>query len=94
MALLALPVCRLVGRTKPNVPIVGWQNLLTSLLFSMVFVIALNFNFFCVVGGKLKHEGVGCRVGKKFARWSVFSPVFLISNGQVYGCRVGLYACW
>ena len=79
MALLALPVCRLVGRTKPNVPIVGWLNLLTSLLFSMVFVIALNFNFFCVVGGKLKHEALGCRVGKKSAcNLSIYFPVVSI----------------
>ena len=67
MALLAMPVCRLVGRAKPNVPIVGWQN----------------FNFICAVGKKIKHEAVGCRVGKKSARWSVFVTVFLMSNGQV-----------
>jgi hypothetical protein len=74
-------LCLCVGLwlgAKPNVPIVGW----------------LNFKFFRAVGKKLKHEAVGCCVGKKPARWSVFSPVFLMSNGQVYGCRVGLYACW
>jgi len=42
-----------------------------------------NFKFFCAVGKKLKHEAVGSRVGKKSARWSVFSPVFLMSFGQV-----------
>ena len=41
------------------------------------------FQIFCAVGKKLKHEAVGCRVGKKSARWSVFSPVFLMSFGQV-----------
>ena len=51
------------------------------------------FHFFCAVGKKLKHEAVGCRVGKRSARWLVFSPVFLMSNGQVYDFRVGLYAC-
>ena len=50
-----------------NVPIVGWQN----------------FKFFCAVDKKLKHEAVGCRVGKKSARWSVFIPVGLMSFVQV-----------
>ena len=64
---MAFPVCRLVDGAKPNVPIVGWQN----------------FKFFCAVGEKLKHEAVGCRVGKKSARWSVFIATVLMSNGQV-----------
>ena len=90
-------LCLCVGLwigAKPNVPIVGWLNLLTSLLFSMVYVIASQFNFFCAVAKKLKHEAVGCRVCKKSACWSVSSPVFLMSNGQVCGCRFGFYACW
>jgi hypothetical protein len=67
LALLALPVCRLVGGAKPNVPIVGWQN----------------FKFFCALGKKLKHEAVGCCVGKRSTRWSVFVTVFLMSFSQV-----------
>jgi hypothetical protein len=79
LALLILPCeSACTVGAKANVPNVGWQN----------------FKFFCAVGKKLKHEAVGCRVGKKSARWSVFSPVFLMSFGQLYGCRVGLYACW
>jgi hypothetical protein len=57
-----------VGGAKPNVlPMsigMGWQNLLTIFLFSMDFVIASQFKFFCAVGKKLKHETVGCCVGK------------------------------
>jgi len=34
---------------KPNVPFVRW----------------LNFKIFCAVGKKIKHEALGCRVGKK-----------------------------
>jgi len=74
-------LCLCVGLwvgAKPNVPIVGW----------------LNLKFFRAVAKKLKHEAVGCRVCKRSACWSVFVPVFLISNGQVCGCRFGLYACW
>jgi len=51
------------------------------------------FQFFLCDGKKFKHETVGCRVGKKSACWSVFVPVFLMYSGQVYGYRVGLYAC-
>lgn len=79
MALLVLPFgSACVVGAKPNVPFVG----------------GVRISFFCAVGKKLKHEAVGCRVGKRFACWSVFSPVFLMSNGQVYDFRVGLYACW
>jgi hypothetical protein len=49
------------------VPIVGW----------------LNFKFFRAVAKKLKHEAVGCCIGKRSTRWSVFVTVFLMSNGQV-----------
>jgi len=51
--------------------------------------LAKNFKFFRVSAKKLKHEAVGCLVGKKSARWSVFIPVFLMSFGQVLwlSCR-------
>jgi hypothetical protein len=52
-------------------------------LASVPIVIWQNFKFFCAVGKKLNHEAVGCNVGKKSARWSVFIPVFLMSFGQV-----------
>jgi hypothetical protein len=63
-------LCLCVGLwvgAKPNVPIVGW----------------LNFKFFRAVAKKIKHEAVGCCVGKRSTRWSVFVTVFLMSNGQV-----------
>ena len=50
-----------VRGAKPNVPMWG----------------AKEFNFFCAVAKKLKHEALGCRVGKKSARWSIFIPVVL-----------------
>jgi hypothetical protein len=71
LAHLALPHPQADTQAKPNMPIVGWQN----------------FNFFCAVVEKLKHEAVGCCVGKRCTRWSVFVTVFvtvfLMSNGQV-----------
>jgi hypothetical protein len=51
MALLVLLKGRLVGWAKPNVPFVRWKN----------------FKIFCAVGKKIKHEALGCRVGKKSA---------------------------
>ena len=63
MALLALQKGRLVGWAKPNVPLVRWQKLLTSLLFSMVFVNAPHFNFF-VRWGVLFFLGSACVSGK------------------------------
>jgi hypothetical protein len=51
MALLVLLKGRLVGGAKPNVPFVQWQ-LLTALLFSMVFVNTSYFKIFCAVGKK------------------------------------------
>jgi len=55
------------GWAKTNVSNVGWQN----------------FKFICAVEKKLKHEALGCRVGKKSARWSVFIAVGLMSFGQI-----------
>ena len=48
LALLVLPVCRLVGRGKSKCATVGW----------------LNFKIFCAVGKKIKHRRVGneCRL--------------------------------
>ncbi len=48
LALLVLPVCRLVGRGKTKCANVGWQN----------------FKIFCAVGKKIKHRRVGneCRI--------------------------------
>jgi len=68
LALLILPcVSACAVGAKANVPNVGRWN----------------FKFFCAVGKKLKHEAMGCRVGKKSARWSVFVTVGLMSFGQV-----------
>jgi hypothetical protein len=47
---------------KPNVPMCGWQN----------------FKIFCAVGKKIKHEALGCRVGKKSAVKFICCPVVLI----------------
>jgi len=41
-----------------------------------------NFNFFCAVAKKLKHEALGCRVGKKSACWSIYIPVIVEFVGQ------------
>jgi hypothetical protein len=41
------------------------------------------FQIFCAVGKKLKHEAVGCCVSKRSTRWSVFVTLFLMSNDQV-----------
>ncbi len=62
LALLVLPVCRLVDRGKTKCANVGWQN----------------FKIFCAVGKKIKHEALGCRVDKKFAVKFVCCPVTLI----------------
>jgi hypothetical protein len=48
LALLVLPVCRLVGRGKAKCTNVRWQN----------------FKIFCVVAKKIKREALSCRVGK------------------------------
>ena len=50
----------LCGRGKSKCANAGWQK---------------NFKFFCAVEKKLKHEALGCRVGKKSALWSIFIPV-------------------
>ncbi len=47
---------------KPNVPMCGGQN----------------FKIFCAVGKKIKHEALGCRVGKKSAIKFICCPVVSI----------------
>jgi hypothetical protein len=62
LALLDLPLCRLVGRGKTKCANVGW----------------LNFKIFCAVAKKIKHEALGCRVGKKSAFKFICRPVVSI----------------
>jgi hypothetical protein len=60
----------LVCRAKPNVPFVRWEK---------------NFKIFCAVEKKIKHEALGCRVGKKSAVKIICRPVvsiiFFLFNG-------------
>jgi len=93
LALLVLPVCRLVGRGKTKCANVGW----------------LNFKIFCAVEKKIKHRRVGnecrltrcpnlvsslclCSLVKMVYFFSVFSRLFndvvsvftLAGNGRGY----------
>jgi hypothetical protein len=77
LALLVLPVCRLVGRGKTKCANVGW----------------LNFKIFCAVEKKIKHEALGCRVGKKSAVKFICRPDVSIIVFQFNGCCVVFYAC-
>lgn len=62
---------------KQNVPMCGW----------------LNLKIFCAVAKKIKHEALGCRVGKKSAVKFICLPVVSIIFGQFNGCCVVSYAC-
>jgi hypothetical protein len=44
-------------------------------------------------GKKIKHEVLGCRVGKKYAVKFICRPDVSIIFCQFNGCCVGLYAC-
>ena len=68
----------LCGGAKPNVPLVR----LVKIIFKKVRV-----------GKKIKHEAMGCRVGKKSAVKFICRPVVSIIDCQFNGCCVGLYAC-
>ena len=75
MALLVLPVCRLVRRGKTKCANVGWQN----------------FKIFCAVGKKIKHRRVGneCRLTRcpnvvsSLCRCSLVKMVYFFS---VFSC--------
>jgi len=62
---------------KPNVPLVR----LAKIVFKK-----------CGSAKKIKHEALGCRVGKKSAVKFICRPVSIIVC-QFNGCCVGLYAC-
>jgi hypothetical protein len=68
----------LVCRAKPNVPLVR----LVKIVFKK-----------CGSAKKIKHEALGCRVGKKTAVKSICRPNVSITFCQFNGCCVGLYAC-
>jgi len=63
---------------KPNVPLVR----LAKIVFKK-----------CGSAKKIKHEALGCRVGKKSAVKFICCPVVSIIFCQFNGCCVGLYAC-
>ena len=69
---------RLVCRAKPNVPFVR----LAKIVFKKVRW-----------GKKIKHEALGCRVGKKSAVKFICRPVVSIIVCQFNGCCVVCYAC-
>jgi len=53
---------------KPNVPMCGWQN----------------FKIFCAVTKKIKHDALGCRVGKRSAVKFICIPVSLMVVVSVF----------
>ena len=63
---------------KPNVPLVR----LAKIVFKK-----------CGSAKKIKHEALGCRVGKKSAVKFICRPDVSIIFCQFNGCCVGLYAC-
>jgi hypothetical protein len=63
---------------KPNVPLVRLANLVFKK---------------CGAAKKIKHEALGCRVGKKSAVKFICCPVVSIIFCLFNGCCVGLYAC-
>jgi len=63
---------------KPNVPLVR----LAKIVFKK-----------CGSAKKIKHEALGCRVGKKSAVKFICRPKVSIIVCQFNGCCVGLYAC-
>ena len=69
---------RLVCRAKPNVPFVR----LAKIVFKK-----------CAVGKKIKHEALGCRVGKKSAVKFICCSIVSIIFCQFNGCCVVCYAC-
>jgi hypothetical protein len=68
----------LVCLAKPNVPLVR----LVKIVFKK-----------CGSAKKIKHEALGCRVGKKSAFKFICRLVVSIIFCQFNGCCVGLYAC-
>ena len=69
---------RLVCRAKPNVPFVRQAKIVFKKSGS---------------AKKIKHEALGCRVGKKSAVKFICRPIVSIIFCQFNGCCVGLYAC-
>jgi hypothetical protein len=69
---------RLVCRAKPNVPFAGWHRI---------------SKYFVRWGKKIKHEALGCRVGKKSAVKFICRPVVSIIVCSFNGCCVVCYAC-
>jgi hypothetical protein len=69
---------RLVCRAKPNVPFVQ----LAKIVFKK-----------CGLAKKIKHEVLGCRVGKKSAVKFICRPKVSIIVCQFNGCCVVQYAC-
>ena len=63
---------------KPNVPLVR----LAKIVFKK-----------CAVGKKIKHEALGCRVGKKSDVKFICRPIVSIIFCQFNGCCVVCYAC-
>jgi len=57
-----------------------------------ICVVAEFQNILCG-GKKLKHEALGCRVGKKSAVKFICLPIASIIVCSFNGCCVGLYAC-
>jgi hypothetical protein len=69
---------RFVFRAKPNVPFVR----LAKIVFKK-----------CGSAKKIKHEALGCRVGKKSVVKFICHPNVSIIFRQFNGCCVGLFAC-
>jgi hypothetical protein len=63
---------------KPNVPLVR----LAKIVFKK-----------CGSAKKIKHEALGCRVGKKSVVKFICHPNVSIIFRQFNGCCVGLFAC-
>jgi len=68
----------LVCRAKPNVPLLR----LAKIVFKK-----------CGAAKKIKHEVLGCRVGKKSAVKFICCSVVTIISCQFNGCCVVCYAC-
>ncbi len=69
---------RLVCRAKANVPFVRLAKIVLKK---------------CGLAKKIKHEALGCRVGKKSAVKFICRPDVLIIFCQFNGCCVVCYAC-
>ena len=71
-----------------------WSALCVWANANVPFVrLAKNFKIFCAEGKKIKHEALGCRVGKKSTVKFICCPNVSIIVSQFNGCCVGLYAC-